>query len=54
MAAYEIRAHHAFKNWVIVWRDGRSLGAFTSRTEADAFVRRQIEIDRIKQRMVKL
>jgi hypothetical protein len=54
MAEYEIRPHHAFNKWVLVWRDGISLRAFTSRVEAEAFIRRHKYIDDIKKREIRL
>jgi hypothetical protein len=51
---YEIRPHHCFKNWVLVWRNGVSLRAFTNRTEAEQFISRHRRIESLKQREIRL
>jgi hypothetical protein len=51
---YEIRPHHAFTNWVIIFRDGISIGARTSRLEAEEWIRRDKSLQSLKEREVRL
>lgn len=51
---YEIRPHHAFTKWVLVFKNGVSLRAFTSRAEAEAYIARQKRIASLNERMVRL
>jgi hypothetical protein len=51
---YEIRPHHAFKDWYIVFRDGTNLRAFANKSDALSFVDRQRIIDSFKHREIKL
>lgn len=51
---YEIRPHHAFAKWVIIFRNGQSIGARTSRLEAEEWIRRDKMLQSIKEREVRL
>lgn len=54
MAEYEIRPHHAFRNWVLVFKGGVSLRAFTSRLEAEQFIARHRQLETLKKREIRL
>jgi hypothetical protein len=54
MNGYEIRPHHAFKNWVLVWRNGISLRAFTNRAEAEQFIARHKRLEHLKTLEIRL
>jgi hypothetical protein len=51
---YEIRPHHCFKGWYLVFRDGNGMRAFANKSEAQSFVDRQRIIDDMKKREVRL
>lgn len=51
---YEIRPHHVFKGWVLVWRNGVSLRAFTQLVEAEQFIQRHKRIEDLKKREIQL
>jgi hypothetical protein len=51
---YEIRPHHCFTGWVIIFRNGQSIGARTSRLEAEEWIRRDKHIQSMKEREVRL
>lgn len=53
-AEYEIRPHHAFKNWVLVFKNGTGLRAFTTRLEAEQFITRHKSLEAIKAREIEL
>jgi len=52
MNHYEIRPHHCFNKWVLVFRNGISLRAFTNRTEAQSFIDRQRNLENLKGREI--
>lgn len=54
MPEYEIRPHHAFKGWVLVFRNGINLCARTSRLEAEQYIARQKQIESLKERRIQL
>jgi hypothetical protein len=51
---YEIRPHHAFKGWYIIFKNGISLGARASKTEAEEYITRHKTIQSMKERQIKL
>jgi hypothetical protein len=51
---YEIRPHHAFTGWVLIFRDGVGIGARTSRAEAEEYIRKQKHLANIQERMITL
>lgn len=51
---FEIRPHHAFNGWFLVYRDGVGLRAFANKNDALAFMDRQRIIDDMKKREIKL
>jgi hypothetical protein len=51
---YEIRPHHTFKDWVLVFKNGTGLRAFTTRLEAEQFVTRHKRLESLKEREVRL
>lgn len=54
MPEYEIRPHHCFNKWVLVFRNGQSIRAFTNKGEAQDYITRQKRIDDFKKREIKL
>ena len=51
---YEIRPHHCFKGWYIVFQNGISIGARATKSEAEALIRNKQRVANLKEREVVL